>query len=405
MAQSKDNSNKRSLKKLYNLHAWVGFQLAIVMFVILFTGTIATISNEIDWLIFEEMRASPEHAANDRVKEKVAAKEWTEMFASLKAQYPDSSVVSLWSMGEDYLTYRAFLIDESLPKNRFVQVDQWTYEVTGVVPRLTVQRFFRDLHRYLFMPSFPGIIFVCAFAFVLLISVYTGIKTTKNWRKVLWRLRFSQGARIALSDLHKFAGLWGLWFTLIISITGVWYLYEFGSAIAGARVEPAATKLSRVAERPVSIDWNVEHFSKAVANAQNAHENWEITRIFLPSKANSLVQFRGISNNPLLRDRAYRVFLHPESLDIVDVWTPESIGVNAYLNEYIDPLHFGNFGGIWSKLIWFMFGIALTAMSVTGVAMTWKRVKSKAITRSQIATLPLLVFACVAFFFWVQRFT
>jgi len=32
------------------------------------------------------------------------------------------------------------------------------------------------------------------------------------------------------------------------------------------------------------------------------------------------------------------------------------------------PLHFGTFGGVWSKLIWFAFGSFLTALAVSGVA-------------------------------------
>lgn len=49
-------AQRKYLKKLYNLHAWVGFQFSLVLFIIVATGTIATVSNEIDWLVFEEMR-------------------------------------------------------------------------------------------------------------------------------------------------------------------------------------------------------------------------------------------------------------------------------------------------------------------------------------------------------------
>jgi uncharacterized iron-regulated membrane protein len=33
-----------------------------------------------------------------------------------------------------------------------------------------------------------------------------------------------------------------------------------------------------------------------------------------------------------------------------------------------DPLHFGTFGGVWTKLVWFVFGLAMTSLAVSGVA-------------------------------------
>ena len=47
-------------RRLFVLHSWVGFQLAIVMSVILATGTVATVSNEIDWLLRAELRVTPD---------------------------------------------------------------------------------------------------------------------------------------------------------------------------------------------------------------------------------------------------------------------------------------------------------------------------------------------------------
>ncbi len=391
--------NRNRLKKLYNWHAWVGFHLAVLMFVILCTGTIATVSNEIDWLIFDELRASPKPEGRSS---NASADDWAAIYSSVKQRYPNGQPLSLFNMGEDYLTYRVVVKDDAI-ENAFVHVDQWTLDVTGTVPRFTVQRFFRDFHRYLFMPAFPGIVFVCAMAFVLAISIYTGLKTTKNWRKALFRIRFKKDVRVTLSDLHKFMGLWGIWFSLVICTTGIWYFYEFGFRVAGSSVEPAGPSILQAYEEPLTL--STTEFETIIREAQQAHKGWHITSIFIPETNAAPIQLRGVKNNPLLRDRAYRVFIHPDTFEIIGTFTPDSIGVNAYLNEYADPLHFGAFGGLWTKLIWFVFGVALTGMSVTGVVMTWKRTNSSALSKAQIYTLPILVLAAIAFYFYIGRYT
>ena len=38
-----------------------------------------------------------------------------------------------------------------------------------------------------------------------------------------------------------------------------------------------------------------------------------------------------------------------------------------------EALHFGNFAGLVSKTIWSLFGAVVTALSITGVIVFWKR--------------------------------
>ncbi|MCG7539595.1 MULTISPECIES: PepSY-associated TM helix domain-containing protein [Pseudoalteromonas] len=391
---------RKRLRKLYDLHAWVGFQLAAVMFVILATGTIATVSNELDWLVFEQMRASQKPK---EVKEQTAAS-WRNMYASIAERYPEGRITTLGTMGSDYFSYRARVAFEA-KSDRYVHVDQWTYEVTGDISLLTIQRFFRDLHRYLFMPAMPGLPIVTAFAFILLISVYTGLKTTRNWKVALWRLRLAQGTRVFLSDLHKVFGLWGLWFSTLIIITGIWYLFEFSARVAGFSLEPPAPKVEHVtAVKDVNM-LSVKRFESAFKKAQLAIPNWTITTVQLPRADTALLRFQGMSTNPLLRDRAHKVYMDPTTLEVLAVQQPENMAWGNYLNEHADPLHFGYFAGITSKLIWFVFGLALTGLSFTGVMMTYKRTKSKSITGAQLATLPIFCLSAFYFYFWLARYT
>lgn len=390
---------RKRLRKLYDLHAWVGFHLAIIMFVILATGTLATLSNEIDWMIFPELRASLPEDDNS-----VTADDWAAMYKAIRLTYPTDPIRFVFAMPGDYLTHRVIIQNSDLHAH-YVHVDQYTHQVTGTVPKLTVQRFFRDFHRYLFMPAFPGILFVCSFAFILAISLYSGLKTTRNWKTAIVRLRTRQGIRIALSDFHKLAGLWGCWFTLVIVITGVWYLLEFGASAIDASFTPPQPKLVAHTDYDFQQPIPYEMFKKMAQQAQREHGDWTIKSVLFPASENGLVQFRGVKNNPLLRERAYRVYFDPVTGEHVTNWSPETLPLSAYINEYADPLHFGYFGGLTTKLIWFVFGVILTAMSVTGVLMTWKRTKTSALTKQQVATLPALVFAAIAFFFWIQRYS
>ena len=57
---AKPRKKKSARRRLYDLHTWVGFHLAVIMAVVLFTGTFATVSNELDWLTQHDMRVSPD---------------------------------------------------------------------------------------------------------------------------------------------------------------------------------------------------------------------------------------------------------------------------------------------------------------------------------------------------------
>ncbi|MEM8497185.1 MAG: PepSY-associated TM helix domain-containing protein [Pseudomonadota bacterium] len=379
-------------KKYYALHTWLGFHLALLMSLVLLTGTLATISNEIDWLIQADMRIAP---ADGEVA-------WKRMETAIRQHAPGHNLLSVSSMGHDWMAYRARLTDE-FGKPYFMHVNQWTGEVTGTTPILTVQRFIRDLHRYLFMPSVIGLPLVTSMAFVLAVSLFTGLKTTRQWRKMATRIRTHRGLRVTMGDAHKAGGLWASWFIVLMIITGVWYLAEFGSQLAESPFEPSrpGVNLERFKDHPVILP--AQGVADLVASAQRAYPELKVKQVFMPGSAQGAAIVTGRNRDILIRDRANRVFLNPVNGDVIEVQRASDLAWTAYLNELADPLHFGYFAGLTTKLLWFVFGMILTSLSFTGVWLTWKRLGSHQLSRQQLMTLPVLLGMLVASVFYFDR--
>lgn len=385
---------KASLKFLYTLHAWLGFHLAVLMALVLLTGTLAVIANEIDWLFQDDMRVT-RGAATEKVS-------WGQLQAAARAYRPDDTLVSLSALKGDYFAYRARMRDV-YGRPYFLHLNPWNGDVTGITRPLTVQRFFRDLHRYLFLPKVIGLPLVTSLAFVLAISLYTGLKTTRKWRRAATQLRTDRGARVAVSDAHKAGGLWSSWLMVIIILTSLWYLAEFIGQLSRQPFEPMRPGLSdaRTASLgPVIPDVDADTL---VAAATAAFPELQSRVIYFAGRANQAVTVQGRAGSFLVRDRANRVFLDPVDASVIHVQRSQDIGWVAFLNEIADPLHFGYFGGLVTKLMWFVFALMLTGLSISGVWLMWKRLRTRAPSRTQWATLPILVVSMIFGVFWFQR--
>ena len=218
--------------------------------------------------------------------------------------------------------------------------------MTGETHPLTVQRFFRDLHRSLFLPSSIGLPLVTSLAFILAVSLYTGLKTMRNWKTVMFRIRMKKGSRILIGDAHKAAGIWGSWFIVVMIVTGAWYLIEYGAFRTGAvlgdveRYEfPARLSEARVAEfGPVIKDRPLDDVIKA---AGDAYPGLHITAVYYPIPHRGAYKIMGTFGNPLVGEGANAVYIDPVSLEALKVHKWKDFSTFFALNEMADPLHFG----------------------------------------------------------------
>jgi len=338
----------------FNLHSWLGIKLAIFLCFILITGTLAVVSHEIDWLANSAKRVLPLPTSADI--------NWPLIYQQAKIQSPNDTVYIISAPIDPWFAVEVIQLDQDHKRYR-----QYFHPITahyqGDGRWYNWQRFFRMAHRHLMLPTKVGITLVCIMALFLLGSMISGTVIYPTWWQGFFRKPRTNNKRVLWNDLHRLFGLWSLWLLAIICITSVWYLIELwgGRASFPITSKPTSTLAQQQAVQP-----GVDILKDAITQTLIQHADLAIKNIRLPSKKNQGITINGQAGTLLVRDRATNAVFDPVNGDLLSIRTAQQLSVHVRISEAADPLHFGVFAGIYSKLIYFIFGSVLCALSITG---------------------------------------
>jgi uncharacterized iron-regulated membrane protein len=371
------------------VHGWLSLPVWLLFSVICVTGTIAVLSHEITWL------ANP--AARAANPDNLAARPLPELVAAVRRAVPDADIGRIFMM-EPYLVTAVSLSAPDLP-NALAYVNPYTAEVQAVEQGISFIGFMRSLHGWLLFPwqhSYSiGYYLVSAMSLVTLGAMVTGLVVYKRfWRGYTRpRLRFRRDARTWLGDLHRLGGIWSLWFLLVIGLTGFWYLVQAVLWHSGVDVwtHPDPVTHSDVpltaGERPDMIG-----LAQALAVAQQAMPEIRPSMVSIPEHNRDYFTVAGAGDSVLFDQYSWRVFINPWTGAVADTRSPAMMNPLQTLTHIADPLHYGTLGGLWTKVIWFLFGLVLSGMSISGFLIYGKRTAKAVKVRSKApprATTPV----------------
>lgn len=345
-------AKKKSRSLWWVVHSWAGLKLSIFMTFVLATGTLAVLAHEFDWMITPAMRVAPQATPQASIGTIAAA---------AQAHVPGGRLQAVYMPTDPWFAAEIW-VDKGKKRIERVYVDPWTAEVTGTGGWANIHRFLRQTHRHLMLPVEYGVPIVCSMAFLLLASLITGLVTYKKfWRGFLRKPHWRGGGRRLSGDLHRLGGLWGLWFVALMIVTGFWYLIEQLGGDAPPHPQPPKIKGALSAPAGPELD-------ALIASAQAAYPTLRINEVRFPTAkgARGLV-VAGQADAILVRDRSNAVWMNPDSGKVLMVSRGEALSAHQRISEAADPLHFGTWGGLPAKLVWFVFGLLLTGLSVTGV--------------------------------------
>lgn len=338
------------------VHQWVGLKLSLFLTFILFTGTLAVVSHEIDWLLQPSLRVAPSSVEGPvnwvSIAQNAARYEATGTVVAIEAPIASAFAARV----------RIERADGSLA---FLHAHPTTGEIQGVGPWVGAERILRNMHRHLNLPVWLGVPIVTSLAFLLLVSLVSSFVVYKKWWRGFAKPLRRRDARTWWGDFHRLAGVWSLWFVALIVLTSLWYFVESLGLDAPRAPRVEAVAGIEEADKPTP---EMGDLSSALGAAREAYPGLRIQQLLFPREASPYLELQGDHEALLVRPRANAVWIDPTSSQVLLTTDGREMGLHQRIGEMADPLHFGTFGGYWTKVPWFLFGLAMTGLALSGAA-------------------------------------
>jgi len=365
--------SKKSRSRLWFLvHSWLALPIWFFVLIVCVTGTLAVVSQEIVWLAMPEMRASK--PADD-----APLLTFGQALEQINKARPELVVRQIARPDESHFALTADVSNPDGSSTR-LYVNPYNGVIQGQSADFDFRAFTRALHGWWLVPFTNGFSWgwymVSLLGLPLLLSLITGLVVYKRFWKGFFKpkLRFNQGARIFWGDFHRLSGIWSIWFIAVISITGTWFLiqallFDFHISISSEPVPSLVPRedipISTTGERPPTL-----HLDSAIKVAEQAISGLEASFVMLPGTAFEPLYVGGRGWYPLMFQTAS---VNPYTGVLASQHALSDHTKLEFVTQSMRPLHTGDFGGIWIKLIWFFFGLILSMMVLSGLLIWSKR--------------------------------
>lgn len=364
---------RRSRRWFFQIHLWTGLFAAIYVAVASISGSALVFREELVAFATRSPRVDPSRGEVSISPDAAAV--------ALERAVPGYRLGALVMPERAGEAYGGYLLKDG--RFAFARIHPVSGGIVDTVtPENSIWRWLEDLHNNL-LSGRTGRVVNGAGGVSLLLLCITGLVIRwpgrAGWRRAFhldWRSRWPR----FLWDLHGALGVWMLPIVFIVSLTGVYHTWPqwFRSAVSLAA--PVASR-ERPLTFPASRDQRTVSISRLLASAEAALPGRQVRSLQFPADRTQAIRaVMPLAAEPLLT-QADAVLLHPSTARAVRVERHAGRPAGDRFLRWLPPLHSGRFAGGWSKLLWFMTGIAMAALALTGQILWWNRVIRKRLLR------------------------
>jgi uncharacterized iron-regulated membrane protein len=374
---------KDTAKDLIGLHGWMGVALGLLLYVVILTGTLAVFEQELaTWA-----NPLPEPVAT--AFPKGIGPVLNDIYQRNDPAYGDEVFVFPSADGRlRALFHSHFESDEGHGVEKGVLalidpitlrvVDEREDEVEALFQESSstaLTDFLVDLHVRLLLPGQWGLLLTGILGFAMLAAAVTGFVIHRHLFKDMFTLRKRGDSVLTARDAHVVAGTWNLPFAFMLAFTGAFF--SFGGAIGLPAIAYVAfggdvdTVTEEVLTPPIPTDESPAplYDLEAIFDDARQRTGLELTglQILHWGRADASVHMSmQTPEGKLLPDHLLYQGATGEFLGVKPSLGQEP-SLGGDLAGLMSPLHFGNFAGLFSKVVWFAFGFASAYVTLSGL--------------------------------------
>jgi uncharacterized iron-regulated membrane protein len=351
---------------LRQAHLWLALIAGLPLLILAVTGAL---------LVFPEQTRSLMSGVPSRVQSTSARLSYSEILRRMDAALePDEQANRLVFSQDPHSVIRA-----STTKGRSITFDPYRGEMLELSERATLMDFVLKLHASLTIGR-PGVIITGTTSGLLCLLGLTGIVLwwpVGRWSRNYFRIRTGSGFPRFNFDLHRVGGFYGSVVILPLGFTGFWM--AFGNeldpvvyAFTGTTPEQAKPPKNILFERYPTITPD-----EAVKRANAEFPGWLLYRLYVPTP--QVPYYRVFLNAPerfQSRTAEARLWVHPVTGQSQCEQDPRTWSIGDAICAWKLPLHFGTFGGLPTRWLYFFGTLMPVVLTVTGLII-WARRDAK----------------------------
>ena len=361
---------------IFNIHLYSGLALGLVITILGLTGSLIVYKPETERLF---------SAAMAHVQPLGRIVSVADLYRSVHAFRPADRIDRLYTWGGPTAAWMFRTIRPD-GRRQYVYVDQYRGNVLGeYIMDGSLLQWCYELHDN-FLLGKRGLIANGYGALLLTVLCASGLVVWwPGAKRVITGFHFHTraGWKTQNYDIHKILGFFAMAPLIVLAISGAYYAFpEQYRKIAGSvtgtvsYLEPPGSHSTSGAEAPLD---------RVFAAATQTIPDADLTILTFPSTRNGSFTVRKRLVGDWSRLGNQYLYIDRYSGDVLRVDLLDRLPLGARLVNAMSPLHYGSFGGNWTRILWIFMGLVPGVLFISGFLMWWNRVIVKRLRPSNDA--------------------